>query len=289
MTTDSSTGALPERARAGTIGLWSATARESTLWVLRDRPFEASRSEMNDSIPILLTIVVASNIVLIAFIVFPSILRQRRDRRFVDSLQPVGTNGTTDEGVDTPTTAQLNRTPAPERTDKLSGLLLPAEWDRIVSDEDTRIRRYGRPATVVLIELDGFDRLVDALGQGAGDRLIAAVADTLSRHARAADQLARLDASRFGVLLPETGEVEAVNYVERIRTACDLWLEAGAVSLRLAIGWAAPATDGSLDDAVAIAEDRLQVELGGSARPATPAPDPAPQVTTDLSGWPTTA
>ena len=45
--------------------------------------------------------------------------------------------------------------------------------------------------------------------------------------------------------MPETDEVLAINYVERVRHACDLWLESGAVSLRLAIGWASSTGDGS--------------------------------------------
>ena len=232
---------------------------------------------------------VTTNIVLIAFVVVPSILRQRRERRFADTLQPIGSDGSSRDRIYSPANALVDDGPAPNRADMLTGLLLPAEWNRILGDEDARVRRYGRPATIVLIELDGLDRLIGALGQGAGDRVTRAVADTLSRHARGADQLARLGVGRLGVLLPETGEVEAVNYVERIRSACDLWLESGAIALRLAIGWAAPPIDGSLGDAVAAAEERMLVELGRNLRPVTETPTPAHQATTDLAGWPTTA
>ncbi len=107
-----------------------------------------------------------------------------------------------------------------------------------------------------------------------------AVADTLSRHARSADQLARLDVGRFGILLPETGEVEAVNYVERVRAACDLWLESGAIALKLAIGWAAPPVDGTLGDAIAVAEERVLAERERNKARVTQAPAPATQATT---------
>ena len=240
---------------------------------------------MNDSVLILLTLLVAANIVLVAFVVIPSILRQRRERGYADSLVPVGSNVSPQDRIYTPATVLQAEGPAPVRTDPYSGLLLPAEWSRILGDEDARIRRYGRPATIVLIELDGLDRLIAALGQGAGNRLILAVADTLSRHARSADQLARLDMGRFGILLPETGEVEAVNYVERVRSACDLWLESGEIALRLAIGWAAPPIEGTLGDAVAVAEERVLVELRRNKRPITKAPAPAPKATTELAGW----
>jgi diguanylate cyclase (GGDEF)-like protein len=156
--------------------------------------------------------------------------------------------------------------PAPTRIDPLTGALLPGEWNRILSDEDARIHRYGRPATVVLVELDGLDRLVAVLGQEAGDRILPAVADSLTRHARGADHVARLGPGRFGVLLPETGEVEAVNYVERVRLVCELWLESGAIALRLAIGWASPAVDTSLSDAFNEAQERMFAELRRGAR-----------------------
>ena len=246
---------------------------------------------MNDTVLILLAILVATNVVLMAFVVVPTFVRRGRERRFADSLQPVGSDGSSRDRIYSPAAALVDDAPAPNRADVLTGLLLPSEWNRILGDEDARVRRYGRPATIVLIELDGLDRLTGALGQGAGDRVTRAVADTLSRHARGADQLARLELGRFGVLLIETGEVEAVNYVERVRSACELWLESGAIALRLAIGWAAPPVDGTLTDAVTKAEERIVVELRRNDRPVAdaPAPAPAPQTTTDLAGWPSTA
>jgi hypothetical protein len=61
-------------------------------------------------------------------------------------------------------------------------------------------------------------------------------------------------------MLPETDEVQAINYVERVRAECDRWLAAGAVSMRLAIGWASPAPGSDLRTATRIAEDRLNAD-----------------------------
>ena len=76
-----------------------------------------------------------------------------------------------------------------------------------------------------------------------------AVADTIRRLAREADFVARVGDGRFAVLLPETDEIRAINYVERVRRTCDLWLESGAVALKLAMGWASASGDDSLLDA----------------------------------------
>ena len=154
--------------------------------------------------------------------------------------------------LDAPTTWQR---------DDLTNLLDVSTFTRLVADEDARIRRYGRHATLVIFELDGLDRIVTRLGRDAGDRIVPAVADTIKRLARDADHVARLGAGRFAVLLPETDEVQAINYVERVRRACDLWLETGAIAMRLAIGWANSTGDPSLPETQRIATDRMYIEL----------------------------
>jgi diguanylate cyclase (GGDEF)-like protein len=170
-------------------------------------------------------------------------------------------------------------TPAPvpaaidPNLDLLTGLLMQSAWTRIVSDEEARIRRYHRPATVVIIEVEGLQRLATRLGPNSVDRIIPAIADTIRRGARESDHVARLASGRFAVLLPETDDVLAINYIERIRRACDLWLESGAVALRLAIGWATSTTDGLLVDAEAMATDRMYTELRRAARTAPPPPN----------------
>jgi two-component system, cell cycle response regulator len=160
--------------------------------------------------------------------------------------------------------------PAEEPTnDTLTGLLSASRWARVVADEDARVRRYRRAATIVMIELDGLDRLTERLGDAAGERLVPAVADTIRRLAREADFVARLGDGRFAVLLPETDEIQAINYVERVRRMCDMWLESGAVALRLAMGWASASGDDSLQDAGRVATERMFAEIHRNARRAT--------------------
>ncbi len=134
------------------------------------------------------------------------------------------------------------------------------EWEHRLRDEESRLARYRRPVSVVLAELEGMERLLERFGPDAAERLALPVGKTLARQARSSDQVARISLSRFAILLPETDEVEAINYVERIRTECDRWLAAGAVSMRLAIGWASPAPGGDLHTATLIAEDRLNAD-----------------------------
>ena len=214
---------------------------------------------MNENIAILIVALVAVNLILITVAVVRSMRRKdpyRSGAAYEDGVmhRPVA------PGVSSPITATPGSVPATSRTDPLTGLLTLNEWNRLVADEDARVSRYRHTATVVIIELDGLDRLVATLGREAGDRVLPALADALSRNARAADHLARIGHARFGVLLPETAEVEAINFVERVRQACDLWLESGAIALHLSMGWASPGPESSLADSVDRARERMFAE-----------------------------
>jgi diguanylate cyclase (GGDEF)-like protein len=150
--------------------------------------------------------------------------------------------------------------------DELTGLLDARAFEEVMSHEDAREQRYGRPATVIVFELDGLTKLVERLGPEPGDRIETALGETIKRLARRADHIARLERGRYAALLPETDEVAAINYVERVRRACDLWLEAGAIAMRLAIGWASTSGDAGLSGAIRVATDRMRAELRRNAR-----------------------
>ena len=156
----------------------------------------------------------------------------------------------------------------PRGRDALTGLLDAMAFEDAMSHEDAREQRYGHAATVIVFELDGLTKLVDRLGPEPGDRIETALGDSITRLARRADYVARLERGRYAVLLPETDEVAAINYVERIRRACELWLESGAIAMRLAIGWASTNGDAGLTGAIRVATERMRVELRRNARPA---------------------
>jgi diguanylate cyclase (GGDEF)-like protein len=155
---------------------------------------------------------------------------------------------------------------APRGRDALTGMLDAMSFEEALSHEDAREQRYRRSATVIVFELDGLAKIVDRLGSEPGDRIEAALGDTITRLARRADYVARLERGRYAALLPETDEVAAINYVERIRRACDLWLESGAIAMRLAIGWASTGGDATLDGALRLATDRMRMESRRNSR-----------------------
>jgi diguanylate cyclase (GGDEF)-like protein len=136
----------------------------------------------------------------------------------------------------------------------------PHYWDRLLSSERDRVRRYRRPATVVFIEVVHLDRLGTLWGEDVAAQSLVRVGRTIMRQTRSSDHTARIDVARFGVFLPETNEIAAINFVERVRAAIDEALGLMAETVRVAIGWASP-TDGNLDSAIELAEARLAAEL----------------------------
>jgi diguanylate cyclase (GGDEF)-like protein len=144
--------------------------------------------------------------------------------------------------------------------DPLTGLEGPLGWSRLVEVENARLLRYRRPVTVVMIEVEGLQRLVDRLGEEPAERLLPVIAEALRREARTSDWVARVGDGRFAALLPETDEIQAINYVERVRVACEPWLASAAVPLRLTIGWASPAAATDLESALSRAEERMHAD-----------------------------
>lgn len=145
--------------------------------------------------------------------------------------------------------------------DAASGIEGPDFWQRVLVNEVARAARYRRSLTVVVLEIEGLPDLVDAWGDGIGRHAVREAGQCLRRTSRASDYAARIDASRFGIVLTETDEISAINFVERVREAMPCLLPREGTGLRLCFGWASPRPGDSAADLVERAEQRLIGEL----------------------------
>src|SRR5258706_2885558 len=82
-----------------------------------------------------------------------------------------------------------------------------------------RIVESREPFSLIMLDLDDFKAVNDALGHQAGDRLLAELARSIVGAGRDSDHVFRYGGDEFAVLLPGTDATSALAVAERIRGA----------------------------------------------------------------------
>ncbi len=85
--------------------------------------------------------------------------------------------------------------------------------------EIERAAPYNRPLSVVVIDLDRFNRVNERHGIGAGDRVLYNVATLLEQRTRLMDVVARSGGEEFAILLPEMDQHTAFLFAEDVLKA----------------------------------------------------------------------
>lgn len=94
--------------------------------------------------------------------------------------------------------------------DPLLDILNRRGFERELKRSLAYVKRYGTPAALLYVDLDGFKAINDQHGHAAGDALLKAVAGELAAHVRASDVVARLGGDEFGVLMWNAGKPQAM-------------------------------------------------------------------------------
>jgi diguanylate cyclase (GGDEF)-like protein len=105
------------------------------------------------------------------------------------------------------------------RTDTKTALANMKHWNEVASLEIERARRFKRPLSVVLADLDLLREVNNRHGHLAGDQMIRRVADAIREAVREYDLPARFGGDEFVILMPEAGLEEATTVAERLRQA----------------------------------------------------------------------
>jgi diguanylate cyclase (GGDEF)-like protein len=103
--------------------------------------------------------------------------------------------------------------------DPLTGIFNRRLFERRLGEEERRAARYGRPLSLLMIDVDDFKRYNDTYGHTKGDELLRELVAATAGAIRNTDVLARYGGEEFVVLLPETDLPEAAQAGERIRAA----------------------------------------------------------------------
>lgn len=101
--------------------------------------------------------------------------------------------------------------------DELTGIYNRRYFFAVGDRELKRARRYRRPLSVIMLDIDHFKRVNDTYGHAAGDRVLRAVAECCRKGIREIDILGRYGGEEFGILVQEADVSSAKAIAERLR------------------------------------------------------------------------
>lgn len=106
-------------------------------------------------------------------------------------------------------------------TDPLTNIYNRRHFLQLGEKEIARSKRYQRPLSVMLIDLDNFKQVNDTLGHSAGDEVLKHLANVISHNLRRNDIFGRIGGDEFAVITPELDIEEALKLAERLRQSME--------------------------------------------------------------------
>ena len=106
-----------------------------------------------------------------------------------------------------------------ETRDALTGMYNFRHLREHAALELARARRHERTVAFVMLDIDGFAKVNEAVGQDGGDAVLRQWADQLRALLRQCDLTCRYGADEFLLVLPETGDAQADLVLGRLRAA----------------------------------------------------------------------
>src|SRR5205823_14807028 len=101
--------------------------------------------------------------------------------------------------------------------DELTGLHNRRHFDEHAATAFAHARRYRRPLTVMMCDIDHFKKINDRFTHAVGDDVLRHVARVLQTNIRGSDILARYGGEEFAIIFTESQPAEALALAERIR------------------------------------------------------------------------
>ncbi|GAC1638828.1 MAG: hypothetical protein NVS4B8_05120 [Herpetosiphon sp.] len=107
------------------------------------------------------------------------------------------------------------------QTDAKTKLFNARHFNILFADEMSRAQRFNHSLAFIMADLDLLRNINNTYGHLAGDVVLQGIAELRRTAVREYDIAARLGGEEFALVLPETGEEEALQIAERIRQAIE--------------------------------------------------------------------
>lgn len=147
-------------------------------------------------------------------------------------------------------------------TDPLTGLRNRRKMLEISASETSRHKRYGRPLSFVMCDIDHFKNINDTFGHDCGDEVIKTAAQVLMKGVRDLDHAFRWGGEEFLLMFPETPAASAKIAAERLRetvSSLEIKVRNISISLTMTFGISMMHNGESMDEAIDRADAALLV------------------------------
>lgn len=101
-------------------------------------------------------------------------------------------------------------------TDSLTGFLNRRAFLERAGTVFGLARRYNRPLSMLMVDVDHFKRVNDSFGHQTGDLVLVRLSELINNSLREPDMVGRVGGEEFAIILPETGLGQAVQITERL-------------------------------------------------------------------------
>lgn len=138
-----------------------------------------------------------------------------------------------------------------------------------LSEEVAYSKRYSKPLTVGLTDIDFFKRLNDSYGHQAGDFVLKKVSALLGQALREYDVVARYGGEEFAVILPSTPKTKGASIAERLRVlveSAEFNYREKLIRTSISVGVACFPEDGDSAESLIAAADKALYAAKGRGR-----------------------
>ncbi|MBI5867229.1 MAG: GGDEF domain-containing protein [candidate division Zixibacteria bacterium] len=101
--------------------------------------------------------------------------------------------------------------------DSITGVFNRRYFNLRLTEETSRARRFERPMSLLVFDIDHFKELNDSMGHQAGDTILHRVADHVRWTVRSTDLLCRLSGDEFCILMSDTDLADCLRLGERLQ------------------------------------------------------------------------